>query len=127
MLNPLAFLAVGAGAVLGAWSRWLLALWLNAHVSGWPWGTLLANLAGAYLIGLVLGMVSLHPEWPAWIRLAVVTGFLGALTTFSTFSAETVAMLESGDYARAAGYAAVSLAGSLLLTGLGLATARAGS
>ena len=124
MLNPLAFLAVAAGAVLGAWSRWLLAIWLNVHAGGWPWGTLLANLAGAYAIGLVLGLVSLHPEWPAWIRLAVVTGFIGALITFSTFSAETVAMLESGAYLRAAGYAGLSLAGSLAMTALGLATAR---
>lgn len=127
MLNPAAFLAVAAGAVLGAWGRWLLSLWLNAHAGAWPWGTLAANLAGAYLVGLVLGAVSLHPEWPAWFRLAAVTGFLGALTTFSTFSAETVAMIEGGAYLRAAGYAAASLAGSLSLTALGLLTARAGS
>jgi len=102
MFQPLSLLAIAAGAVLGAWSRWWLALWLNTHASGWPWGTVAANLVGGYLIGLLLGLVSLHPEWPAWVRLATVTGFLGALTTFSTFSAETVAMLETGACARPA-------------------------
>lgn len=118
---PLNFIAIGAGAALGAWLRWILGVRLN--VPGWPWGTLAANLAGAYLIGLVLGLVAAHPDWPAWIRLAVATGFLGALTTFSTFSAETVSMLEIGKYGLAAGYVAFSLAASLLLTALGLYSA----
>lgn len=125
MNGALGFVAVGAGAVLGAWSRWLLALWLNGKADAWPHGTLVANLAGGYLVGLILGLVSLHPEWPAWVRLASVTGFLGALTTFSTFSAEVVSMLEKGEMGSALGYAGFSLLGSLALTGLGLFTARA--
>lgn len=120
-LIPLNFLAVGIGAALGAWLRWLLGLRFNGE--GWPWGTMVANLGGGYAIGLVLGLVAMHPEWPAWIRLAAVTGFLGGLTTFSTFSAEVVQFLEKGEYLHAAGYGLASLAGSLCLTALGLATA----
>lgn len=119
---PLNFIAIGIGATLGAWLRWVLGLRLNG--AGWPWGTLAANLAGGYLIGVMVALIASHPEWPAWIRLAVVTGFLGGLTTFSTFSAETVDMLERGVYATAAAYAGASLAGSLVMTGLGLATVR---
>lgn len=121
-LIPLNFLAVAIGAALGACARWLAGLWLN---SAWPWGTLLVNLAGGYLIGLALAVLLAHPEWPQWIRLAAVTGFLGGLTTFSTFSAETVGMLERGAYAPALGYAAISLLGSLALTALGLASGHA--
>lgn len=121
-LVPLNFLAVGLGAMLGAWVRWLVGIWWN--VSNWPWGTLTVNLAGGYLVGLVLAVISAHPEWPAWVRLGAITGFMGGLTTFSTFSAETVAMLERGAYASALGYAAASLVGSLALTALGLATAQ---
>ncbi|CFE03168.1 camphor resistance protein CrcB [Bordetella pertussis] len=103
---PLNFIAIGIGATLGAWLRWVLGLRLNG--AGWPWGTLTANLVGGYLIGVMVALIASHPEWPAWIRLAAVTGFLGGLTTFSTFSAETVDMLER----------------SLAMTGLGLATVR---
>ena len=89
-LIPLNFLAVGVGAVLGAWARWLASLWLDTE--SWPWGTLAVNLVGGYLVGLVLALVAGHPEWPAWVRLGAITGFMGGLTTFSTFSAETVAI-----------------------------------
>lgn len=113
---PLNFLAIGVGATLGAWLRWVPGLRLNG--AGWPWGTLTANLVGGYLIVVMVALIASHPEWPAWIRLAAVTGFLGGLTTFSTFSAETVDMLERGVYATAAAYAGASLAGSLAMTGL---------
>lgn len=119
-LIPLNFLAVGLGAMLGAWTRWLVSLWLN--VESWPWGTFVVNLAGGYFVGLVLALVAAHPEWPAWVRLGVITGFMGGLTTFSTFSAETVAMLERGAYGTALSYAGFSLAGSLALTAAGIAT-----
>lgn len=124
LFSPFHFLAIGVGAALGAWARWLLGVWLNASPQGWPWGTLAANLVGGYLIGVALGLVVAHPEWPAWVRLAAVTGFLGGLTTFSTFSAETVGLLSHGRYLLALGYAGASLAGSLVLTGLGLWTVR---
>ncbi|MCD0502794.1 fluoride efflux transporter CrcB [Bordetella petrii] len=122
-LIPLNFLAVGLGAALGACARWLLGVWFNT--AAWPWGTLIVNLAGGYLIGVALAVLLAHPEWPQWVRLALVTGFLGGLTTFSTFSAETVGMLERGAYAGALGYAGASLLGSLGLTALGLASVQA--
>lgn len=122
---PASFLAIAAGAVLGAWLRWGLALWLNAHADRLPWGTLAANLGGGYLIGIAIALVAAHPEWPDWIRLMVITGFLGALTTFSTFSAETVGLIEAGRLYAALGYAALSLAGSLALTAAGLVTVKA--
>lgn len=122
VITPFSFIAIAAGAVLGAWLRWGLGLWLNAHAARMPWGTLAANLAGGYLVGLVLGLLALNPHWPDWVRLAVITGFLGALTTFSTFSAETVALLHAGRLATALGYAGLSLFGSFALTAAGLAT-----
>jgi len=119
-LIPLNFLAVGLGAMLGAWTRWLVSMWLN--VESWPWGTFTVNLAGGYFVGVALALVAGHPEWPAWIRLGAITGFMGGLTTFSTFSAETVSMLERGAYGTALSYAGVSLVGSLALTAAGIAT-----
>lgn len=121
MLSFHHFLAVSLGAVLGAISRWLLGLWLNGPHVALPWGTLAANLVGGYLIGIVLGVLSLYPDVPLWLRLALVTGFLGGLTTFSTFSGETVGMLARGDYSQALAYAGLSLLGSLALTALGFA------
>lgn len=120
MLNVL---AVAFGAALGACTRWWVGIWLNT--AGWPWGTLAVNLAGGYLIGVALAVLWAHPDWPQWVRLVAVTGFLGGLTTFSTFSAETVSMLEGGDYLSAIGYGMLSLLGSLALTGLGMASAHA--
>src|SRR3546814_11152399 len=79
------FLAIGVGAALGAISRWLLGLWLNHAHAALPWGTLAANLGGGYLIGIMLGALSIYPEVPIWLKLMLVTGFLGGLTTFSTF------------------------------------------
>jgi len=81
-------------------------------------------MLGGYLVGLVLAVVAAHPEWPPFWRLLLVTGFLGGLTTFSTFSAETIAFMEEGRFGMALGYAGMSLAGSLVLTMLGLMTGR---
>lgn len=117
-----AFLAVGIGAALGAWLRWGLGLLLNALYPPIPPGTLAANLIGGYLIGLALAWFTQHPGLPAEWRLLVVTGFLGGLTTFSTFSAEVFTLLTRAQYA--AGLAAVALhvAGSLAMTALGVLT-----
>ncbi|MCK9510471.1 MAG: fluoride efflux transporter CrcB [Pigmentiphaga sp.] len=114
-------LAIAVGAVLGAWSRWGLSLWLNNSQS-LPWGTLAANGIGAYVIGLLLGWAAFAPHWPEWLRLATITGFLGALTTFSTFSAEVVGLLQQGRSMAAFTYLALSVAGSLSLTAAGLAS-----
>ncbi len=122
MLTTSHFIAVAMGASAGAWLRWMLGLWLNRHEDAIPWGTFTANMLGGYLVGLVLALVSSHPEWPPFWRFLLVTGFMGGLTTFSTFSAETIAFLEEGRFGMALGYAGMSLAGSLVLTMLGLMT-----
>lgn len=116
-------LAVCFGASLGALCRWLLGLWLNGPGAAWPWGTLAVNLGGGYLIGLLLGVLAGQPDVPIWLRLFLVTGFLGGMTTFSAFSGETVGLLMRGAYVSAGGYAAASLFGSLAATGLGFYTA----
>jgi CrcB protein len=89
-----------------------------------PWGTFAANMLGGYLVGLVLGVIASHPEWPQFWRLLLVTGFLGGLTTFSTFSAEVIGFVEEERLGMALTYAGTSLAGSLVLTFLGLLTAQ---
>ena len=117
-----AVLAICFGACLGALARWQLGLWLSHSSALIPWGTLAANLIGGYLIGVCVGVFQLWPEVdPLW-RLTLVTGFLGALTTFSSFSAEVVALLQQGRYTLALGTASVHLFGSLALTVLGLKT-----
>ena len=120
-----AVLAISAGASIGALLRWLLALRLNGLLPSLPLGTLAANLLGGFLIGLAIGWIDRHPELPPQVRLFIVTGFLGGLTTFSTFSAEVVLHLEHGRLLWALVLAGSHLAGSLLLTALGLATVRA--
>ena len=120
-----AFLAVGLGAALGAWVRWGLSAGLNPIFPTIPGGTLVANLAGGYAVGLAVAFFSGHPGLaPEW-RLFAVTGLLGGLTTFSTFSAEVYALFERGRPGWALSAAGLHLAGSLLLTGLGLWTYRA--
>lgn len=122
----LAVFAICTGASVGALARWQLGLWLNpttASAATMPLGTLAANLIGGYLVGVCLAVFQALPQLdPAW-RLALVTGFLGALTTFSSFSAEVVALLSQQRYAMALGTAAVHLFGSLLLTVAGIRTA----
>ena len=121
----LTVIAICIGASVGALSRWQLGLWLNptnATAGLLPWGTLAANLIGGYLVGVCVGVFQQLPDLdPIW-RLALVTGFLGALTTFSSFSAEVVVMLQQGRLALAAGTASLHLFGSLALTVLGLKT-----
>ena len=115
----LAVWAICLGACVGALARWQLGLWLNTGAAI-PWGTLAANLIGGYLVGVCVALFEHLPELdPAW-RLALVTGFLGALTTFSSFSAEVVAMLMQSRYALAVGTAAMHLLGSLALTVAGI-------
>jgi CrcB protein len=117
-----AFLAIGIGSASGAWLRWGLGLWLNPALPELPLGTLSANLIGGYLIGLAVAFFTQYPGLsPEW-RLLVITGFLGGLTTFSTFSAETVTLLLRGQYAWGMGIIAAHLGGSLLMTVLGIQT-----
>ena len=117
-----AFIAVGLGAAIGAWLRWGMGLWLNPVLPELPLGTLSANLVGGYLIGLAVAFFMQHPGLPPEWRLLVITGFLGGLTTFSTFSAETVTLLARGQYAWSMSIIAAHLGGSLLMTVLGMQT-----
>ena len=119
------FVAVGIGAVLGAWMRWGLSAWLNARLPDFPLGTLMSNLVGGYLVGLAVAYFAARHDLAPELRLFVVTGFLGGLTTFSTFSSEVTQLLLRGDYAVGGGLALAHVAGSLLLTIAGLATFRA--
>ena len=114
--------AIGGGAAVGALLRWWLGLALNGVLVELPLGTLAANLLGGYLMGVAVGVFSLLPQIPAEWRLLIMTGFLGGLTTFSTFSAEVVERLLAGQPLLAIGLASVHLAGSLLATYLGLLT-----
>lgn len=116
-------IAICFGASLGALARWRLGLWLTTGASVLPWGTLAANLIGGYLIGLCIAVFQAMPQLdPAW-RLALVTGFLGGLTTFSSFSAEVVTMLMQQRYLLALGTAGLHVVGSLVLTVLGIQSA----
>ncbi len=121
-MNGIGFLAVGLGAAFGAWSRWLLGLALNPLLPAMPLGTLAANLIGGYLIGIAVGAFHLNSGLPVALKLFVITGFLGGLTTFSTFSAEVVERLLAGQLTLAIGLAVLHLAGSLTATYLGLMT-----
>ena len=119
----LSLLAVGAGAVFGAWLRWGLGLLLNPVFPTLPLGTLTANLLGGFVIGLMMAGADPFGLSPS-TRLFITTGFLGALTTFSTFSAETMSLLLRAQYAWAAATVAVHVSGSLLLTGAGILLVR---
>ncbi len=116
-------LAICLGASAGALARWALGLWLSPGGALIPWGTLAANLIGGYLVGVCVAVFQALPQLdPVW-RLALVTGFLGALTTFSTFSAEVVSLLMQQRYLLASATALLHLAGSLLLTIAGIRSA----
>lgn len=119
-MNAFGFAAVGLGAACGAWARWLLGLALNPLFVALPLGTLAANLIGGYLIGVAVGVFHLNSGLPLALKLFVITGFLGGLTTFSTFSAEVVERLLAGQPGLAIGLAAIHLTGSLTATWLGL-------
>ena len=113
-------LAICVGACAGALARWQLGVWLNTGSAVLPWDTLAANWLGGYTVGVAVIFFQTHPGIdPAW-RLLLVTGLLGALTTFSTFSAEAIALLQQGRVATALLHAGLHLLGSLLLAWLGV-------
>ena len=115
-------LAISAGASIGALLRWFLGSALNAFFPLIPLGTLVANLLGGYLVGLAISVFAVSPGFsPEW-RLFIITGFLGALTTFSTFSAEVTSLMQEGRFAWACGAVAVHVCGSLLMTFAGMGT-----
>ena len=115
-------IAICMGASFGALARWGLGLWLTPG-GAIPWGTLAANLIGGYLIGACIAVFQAMPQLdPLW-RLLLITGFLGGLTTFSTFSAEVVGFLMSERYALALGSATAHVAGSMIMTVAGIKSA----
>ncbi|HSI95434.1 MAG: fluoride efflux transporter CrcB [Methylophilaceae bacterium] len=121
-MNASGFIAVGVGAASGAWLRWWFGLLLNPLVPTLPMGTLAANLIGGYLMGITMGVFTHYASLPMETRLFIVTGFLGGLTTFSTFSAEVVTLLSRQQYGWVAAHVSLHLLGSLIMTGLGILT-----
>ncbi|MBL8520027.1 MAG: fluoride efflux transporter CrcB [Betaproteobacteria bacterium] len=113
-------LAVGGGAALGAWTRWGLGLWLNSRVANFPLGTFAANAIGGLLVGIAVAHFSAHESIPPVWRLFVITGLLGGLTTFSTYSAEVVGLLERGlaGWALAVGLAHLMVSFALTAAGI---------
>jgi CrcB protein len=121
----MSWIAIGLGAALGAWLRWGLHLWLNTDAGRFPFGTLAANLIGAYAAGLLMAFfIQSHELSPAW-RLFAITGLLGGLTTFSTFSIESMLLLQRGELGTALAHTALHLVGSVALCFAGYATYRA--
>ncbi|WP_153242525.1 fluoride efflux transporter CrcB [Frateuria defendens] len=124
-MDLLSLLAVGGGAFLGAVLRWVLSLLLNPLFPTVPLGTLAANLLGGLLMGLALGLFAQFDALSPTARLFFTTGFLGGLTTFSTFSAETTTLLLRQQYAWTLAIVALHLFGSLLMTLAGIGLVRA--
>jgi fluoride exporter len=122
MSLPLQMAAVAVGASAGALARWGAGLWLNTRWTGFPLGTLLVNVAGGFLIGMALEWFGRMPHELA--RLLLVTGFLGGLTTFSSFSGESLALLQRGDFGLALAHTGLHVLGSLMAAAAGLALMR---
>ena len=114
-------IAVGGGAAAGAWLRWWLGMLLNPIFPTLPLGTLAANLLGGWLMGLAMGFLSHYESLPPEMRLLLTTGFLGGLTTFSTFSAETATLMLRQQYGWTAVTIAAHVIGSVLMTLVGMA------
>ncbi len=118
MLNSI--IAISVGASLGALLRWFLSLRFNPSLPSLPLGTLAANLIGGYVIGVLVACFASRPEIPVEVRLFAITGFCGGLTTFSTFSAEVVELLQKGDITAGSLVIVAHVAGSLCMTLLGI-------
>lgn len=118
------FLAVGIGGMLGCWLRWWLAVVFNPLFPTVPLGTLAANLVGGLLMGVAVAIFDHFQTLPVEARLLVATGFLGGLTTFSTFSAEATGLLLRQQYAWFAGHVGLNLVGSIIMTIAGLIITR---
>lgn len=110
-------LAVALGSAVGGVSRWLVQLWLNARWAGFPLGTLVVNCVGGLLIGMALAWFARSPN--EVLRLLLVTGFLGGLTTFSAFTGESLTLLQRGDVGWALVHSAAHLLGALVCCAIG--------
>ena len=123
-MHGIILFAIGMGAALGAWLRYALGMGLNPTHPYLPLGTLSSNLIGGYLIGIAVAYFANHPGVSQEMRLFIVTGFLGGLTTFSTFSAETVGMLLRAQYGWALATIGAHVFGSLAMTMAGIWTVK---
>ena len=119
-INFTNILAVGTGAAFGAWARWILGIAFNAMIPNFPLGTLVANLTGGLLMGIVMGLIGLGELNSPSLRLFMITGFLGGLTTFSAFTGESLSLLHRHDYFFAGLHAFTHVLGALLMAALGL-------
>ena len=124
-MTPYGFLAVGIGGALGCWLRWMLGIAFNPLFPNMLMGTLAANLTGGYLIGVAIEYFTHHDSLPPELRLFVIVGFLGGLTTFSSFSVEAVELLADNQLGWAFVMVASHLLGSLAMTWLGILSMRA--
>ena len=116
----LSFIAVGAGAAIGAWIRWGLGILLNPIFPTIPFGTLAANLIGGWLMGVAMALLAHFDAVAPELRLLVTTGFLGGLTTFSTFSAEATTLFSRGQYEWTAAIVVLHVLGSIAMTLAGI-------
>jgi len=123
-MTPYGFLAVGIGGALGCWLRWMLGIAFNPLFPNMLMGTLAANLTGGYLIGVAIEYFTHNDSLPPELRLFVIVGFLGGLTTFSSFSAEAVELLADNQLGWAFVMVASHLLGSLAMTWLGILSMR---
>lgn len=121
-MNLISFAVIGIGAALGAWGRWMLALWLDPLFPTVTMGTLAANLIGGFLVGVAVAVLQVNKQLSPELSLFLITGFLGGLTTFSTFSAEVVALAQRTEWGWALGTVGLHVVGSLVMTGLGIFT-----
>lgn len=119
-MTALSFALIGVGAAIGAWLRWLLGAWLNPLFAPLPLGTLAANLVGGLLMGLAMGLMAGYANWSQEMRLFVTTGFLGGLTTFSTFSGEAASLITREDYGWGAALIGAHVVGSIAATLFGM-------
>ena len=115
-------LAVGVGGALGSWLRWVLGLRLNGLFAELPLGTLAANLIAGYVIGAAIAFFAKYPELPVEWRLFIITGLMGGLSTFSTFSAEVTAHIQQGRIEWAVAEIAIHVCGSVIMTVIGILT-----
>lgn len=119
-----AYVAAALGGALGALGRWGVAEALPRDADGWPWATLLVNLSGCLVLGLLVGWVFSRSPRSSWLRPFLGTGVLGGFTTFSAFAVETVQLTDAGRPALAGGYVLASVAGGVAASALGLRAGR---
>ncbi|WP_309230061.1 MULTISPECIES: fluoride efflux transporter CrcB [unclassified Blastococcus] len=120
-----AYVAAALGGALGALARWGVAEALPHEPAAWPWATLLVNLVGCLVLGVLVGRLFTRTANPPWLRPFLGTGVLGGFTTYSAFAVETVQLTEAGRPALAAGYVVLSVAGGVAAAGLGAVAGRA--